>query len=39
MAKLGEGREAAERAVIERHVLAALQILYVDGTIADLHGW
>ena len=39
VAKLGEGREAAERALIERHVLAALQILYVDGTIADLQGW
>ncbi len=39
VAKLGEGREAAERALIERHVLAALQILYVDGTIAELQGW
>jgi flavin-dependent dehydrogenase len=39
LAKLGEGREAAERALIERSALAALQILYVDGTIADLRGW
>jgi hypothetical protein len=39
LAKLGEGREAAERALIERNVLAALQILYVDGTIADLRWW
>ena len=39
VAKLGEGREAAERALIERHVLAALQILYVDGTIGELRGW
>jgi hypothetical protein len=36
VARLGHGREAAERAAIERHVLATLQILYVDGTIADL---
>ena len=39
VAKLGEGREAAERALIERHVLAAVQILYVDGTIGELRGW
>jgi FAD-dependent halogenase len=39
VAKLGDGREASERALIERNVLAALQILYVDGTIADLRGW
>jgi flavin-dependent dehydrogenase len=39
LAKLGEGREAGERALIERSALAALQILYVDGTIADLLGW
>jgi hypothetical protein len=39
VAKLGDGREASERALIERNVLAALQILYVDGTIADLQGW
>jgi flavin-dependent dehydrogenase len=39
VAKLGDGREASERALIERHVLTALQILYVDGTIADLRGW
>jgi flavin-dependent dehydrogenase len=39
VAKLGEGREAAERALIEHHALAAVQILYVDGTIADLQGW
>jgi flavin-dependent dehydrogenase len=36
LARLGEGREASAQAVIERHVLATLQILYVDGTIADL---
>jgi hypothetical protein len=35
LAKLSEGREASERAVIERNALTALQILYVDGTIAD----
>jgi flavin-dependent dehydrogenase len=35
---LGTGREASERASIERSVLAAVQILYVDGTIADLPG-
>jgi flavin-dependent dehydrogenase len=34
--KLAEGREASERGVIERHAMAALQILYIDGTIADL---
>jgi FAD-dependent halogenase len=39
VAKLGDGREASERALIERNVLAALQILYVDGTIADVQGW
>jgi flavin-dependent dehydrogenase len=39
VAKLGDGREANERALIERHVLTALQILYVDGTIADLREW
>jgi flavin-dependent dehydrogenase len=38
LAKLGEGREASERALIERSALATLQILYVDGTIADLQG-
>jgi hypothetical protein len=37
--KLDDGREASERALIERNVLPALQILYVDGTIADLRGW
>jgi hypothetical protein len=36
--KLGAGCEANERALIERSALAALQILYVDGTIADLQG-
>jgi hypothetical protein len=35
---LGAGRELSERASIERSALAALQILYVDGTIADLLG-
>jgi Tryptophan halogenase len=39
LAKLGAGREAGERALIERSALAAVQILYVDGTIADLLGW
>jgi hypothetical protein len=38
LARLGAGRETAERALIERSALAALQILYVDGTIADLLG-
>jgi flavin-dependent dehydrogenase len=38
VAKLGEGRETGERALIERSALAAVQILYVDGTIADLPG-
>jgi hypothetical protein len=38
LAELGAGREAGERASIERSALAALQILYVDGTIADLLG-
>jgi hypothetical protein len=37
--RLGNGRQASERAVIERHMLAALQILYIDGTIADVRGW
>jgi flavin-dependent dehydrogenase len=37
--RLGDGREASERALIERHVLTALQILYVDGTIAGWRGW
>jgi hypothetical protein len=35
LAKLSEGREASERTLIERNALTALQILYVDGTIAD----
>jgi hypothetical protein len=35
LARLATGREPHERALIERHTLAALQILYVDGTIAD----
>jgi flavin-dependent dehydrogenase len=39
VAKLGDGREASERALIEANVLAALQILYVDGTIVDVQGW
>jgi FAD-dependent halogenase len=39
MAKLGEGREPRERALIERNALAALQILYVDGTITGMLGW
>jgi hypothetical protein len=38
VARLGEGREAGERAVIEGHIMATLQILYVDGTIADFRG-
>jgi len=38
LAMLGAGREVGERALIERSVLAAVQILYVDGTIADLPG-
>jgi Tryptophan halogenase len=38
LATLGEGRAAGERALIERSALATLQILYVDGTIADLRG-
>jgi hypothetical protein len=39
VAKLGAGREESERALIERNILATLQILYVDGTIAALQGW
>jgi flavin-dependent dehydrogenase len=39
VAGMGDGREASKRAVIERHILATLQILYVDGTIADFRGW
>ena len=35
---LSAGRELSERASIERSMLAALQILYVDGTIAELLG-
>jgi hypothetical protein len=35
LARLAAGREPGERALIERSALAALQILYVDGTIAD----
>jgi flavin-dependent dehydrogenase len=38
LARLGEGREAGAQASIERSTLAALQILYVDGAIADLQG-
>jgi halogenation protein CepH len=38
LAKLSAGREADERGLIERSALAALQILYVDGTVADLLG-
>ena len=39
LAKLCEGREAGERTVIERSALTTLQILYIDGAIADLLGW
>jgi len=35
---LSAGRELSERASIERSMLAALQILYVDSTIAELLG-
>jgi flavin-dependent dehydrogenase len=38
LSRLGEGREAGERALIERNTLRALKILYVDGTIAELRG-
>jgi FAD-dependent halogenase len=38
VARLGESREAGERAQIERSALATLQILYVDGTIVVLRG-
>jgi halogenation protein CepH len=38
LARLGESREASERPLIGRSALATLQILYVDGTIADLRG-
>jgi hypothetical protein len=38
LVKLGAGRETGERMLIERSVLAAVQILYVDGTIVDLPG-
>jgi hypothetical protein len=35
---LGQGSDAAQGAQIATHVLTTLQILYVDGTIADLSG-
>jgi hypothetical protein len=39
LARLSQGSDAAQRAQIATHVLAALQILYVDGTIAEFSGW
>ena len=38
MARLQEGVDAAQRILMERHVLNALQVLYVDGTIAEMKG-
>jgi hypothetical protein len=38
LAELCQGSEATRSAQIATHVLTALQILYVDGTIADLPG-
>jgi flavin-dependent dehydrogenase len=36
--RLCAGREAGERAQLERNAITTLQILYVDGTISDLQG-
>jgi hypothetical protein len=38
LARLSQGSDATQRAQITTHVLTALQILYVDGTIADFSG-
>jgi flavin-dependent dehydrogenase len=38
LGRLCEGSEATQRAQIATHVLTALHILYVDGTIADISG-
>jgi flavin-dependent dehydrogenase len=38
LARLSQGSDATQRAQIATHVLTALHILYVDGTIADFSG-
>jgi flavin-dependent dehydrogenase len=38
LTKLSAGRDGIEGAQIERSAMAALQVLYVDGSIADLRG-
>ena len=38
LARLRGDRDEIQGAHIERNAIAALQILYVDGTVADLHG-
>ena len=38
LTKLSAGRDEIEGAQIERSAMAALQVLYVDGSIAALHG-
>jgi hypothetical protein len=38
LARLCADKDAAQTAQIAASVLTALQILYIDGTIADLHG-
>ena len=38
LARMREGVDEAQAAQVERGVVAALQILYVDGTISDLLG-
>ena len=38
LARLKEGSDSERAAQIDRSVLAALQILYVDGAVAELAG-
>ena len=38
LSRLKEGSDAKQAAQIEQSVLAALQILYVDGAVAELAG-
>ncbi|MCH8226522.1 MAG: hypothetical protein IIC97_11715 [Chloroflexi bacterium] len=38
LARLKDGSDPDQAAQIERNVLTALQILYVDGAVADLAG-
>ena len=38
LAKLGADLDAPRSTALVAHALTALQILYVDGTVADLHG-